>query len=60
MDWRAGLRQDPWLACEHEEPVTCMPKVGEFKVHRPGDGPSIRSMADAELGALERVSKLEE
>ena len=37
-----------------------MPKVGEFEVHRPGDGPSIGSMADTELGALERVSKLEE
>ena len=60
MDRRAGLRQDPWPACEHGEPVTCMPKVGEFEVHRPGDGPSIGSMADTKLGVLERVSKLEE
>ena len=37
-----------------------MPKVGEFKVHRLGDGPSIRSMADTKLDVLEHVSKLEE
>ena len=59
MDWRAGLRQDPWPACEDGEPVTCMTKVGEFEVHRPRDEPSIVSMADTKLGALEGVSKLE-
>ena len=59
MDWRAGLRQDPWPACEHGEPVICIPKDGEFEVHRLGDGPSAGSMVDTMLNALERVSKLE-
>ena len=36
-----------------------MLKVGEFEVHRPGDGPSAGSMADIKLDVLERVSKLE-
>ena len=50
MDQRATLLQDSWPACEHGEPVTCMPKVGKFEVHRPGDGPSVGSMAVTESG----------
>ena len=59
MDLRAGLQQNPWLAFELGEPVTCMPKVGEFKVHRLRDGPSAGSMADTKLDSLERVLKFE-